>query len=111
MKVTPEFNTMVLFTTNSDSYHGHPDALTCPPGVTRRSIATYYYSAIPTGVTDQVPHSTLFQDRPGVPPRTSNVEKAKQNYRHAGRLVREGTRMLVPDEWVAKVKRTSSKSS
>jgi hypothetical protein len=44
--VAPEFNTMVVFTTDDRSFHGHPHALTCPPEVTRDSIALYYYSPI-----------------------------------------------------------------
>jgi Rps23 Pro-64 3,4-dihydroxylase Tpa1-like proline 4-hydroxylase len=44
--VAPEFNTMVLFTTDDKSFHGHPQALTCPATVTRDSIALYYYSPI-----------------------------------------------------------------
>jgi hypothetical protein len=44
-KVAPEFNRCVIFNTDADSYHGHPDPLQCPPEVSRRSIALYYYTA------------------------------------------------------------------
>ena len=37
---------MVVFTTDDKSFHGHPQPLTCPAGVTRDSIALYYYSPI-----------------------------------------------------------------
>lgn len=44
--VAPEFNTMVIFTTDDRSFHGHPHVLSCPADVTRDSIALYYYSPI-----------------------------------------------------------------
>ena len=45
-KIAPERNTMVIFTTDDKSWHGHPDPLECPEGVFRDSIALYYYSTI-----------------------------------------------------------------
>jgi Rps23 Pro-64 3,4-dihydroxylase Tpa1-like proline 4-hydroxylase len=65
-KVAPLFNRVVIFTTSESSYHGHPDPLSCPPEVTRKSLALYYYTN--GGVRDQQPggrHSTFFQPRPG----------------------------------------------
>jgi hypothetical protein len=102
--VRPDFNTMVVFSTTSESFHGHPDPLTCPEGTTRRSIATYYYSALPT---DHVPdqHSTLFQDRPGVPPRTSNRDKAMQRFRAGTRQYRQGLGLLLPDGVKERIRR------
>ena len=44
-KVLPVFNRCVVFTTSDDSWHGHPDPLACPQGMTRKSIATYYYTS------------------------------------------------------------------
>ncbi len=44
--IAPEANTMVVFTTDDLSWHGHPEPLECPEGVYRDSIALYYYSAI-----------------------------------------------------------------
>ena len=43
-KIKPEFNTMVIFNTNDFSNHGHPDPLNCPINLSRKSIATYYFS-------------------------------------------------------------------
>ncbi len=43
-RILPIYNRLVLFNTTSTAYHGHPEALTCPPDRTRRSIALYYYS-------------------------------------------------------------------
>ena len=43
-KIAPVFNRCVVFNTNYDSYHGHPEAMTCPEGTWRKSIALYYYT-------------------------------------------------------------------
>ncbi|MDX2244622.1 MAG: 2OG-Fe(II) oxygenase [Leptolyngbyaceae cyanobacterium bins.302] len=43
-RILPVFNRCVIFNTNDYSYHGHPDPLTCPEGMTRKSLALYYYS-------------------------------------------------------------------
>lgn len=43
-KVQPAGNRMLIFTTSDDSFHGHPDALTCPEDVARRSMALYYFT-------------------------------------------------------------------
>ncbi len=42
--IRPEFGRCVIFNTDNTSFHGHPRRLTCPAGVTRKSIALYYYS-------------------------------------------------------------------
>lgn len=43
-QILPVFNRCVIFNTDPDSYHGHPDPMTCPEGHYRRSIALYYYT-------------------------------------------------------------------
>lgn len=42
--LSPQLGHALLFETNDISYHGHPDALACPEGVFRKSIALYYYT-------------------------------------------------------------------
>jgi hypothetical protein len=42
--VTPRGNRMLVFSTAEDTFHGHPDGLTCPPDVARRSMALYYFT-------------------------------------------------------------------
>lgn len=42
--VLPVFNRCVIFNTDHDSYHGHPEPMSCPEGTFRRSIALYYYT-------------------------------------------------------------------
>ncbi len=43
-RILPVFNRVALFTTTGDSWHGHPDPLTCPEDRSRRSLALYYYT-------------------------------------------------------------------
>lgn len=43
-KIPPIFNRAVIFNTDADSYHGLPDPLMCPKGITRKSIALYYFT-------------------------------------------------------------------
>ncbi|QNN67136.1 2OG-Fe(II) oxygenase [Sphingomonas lutea] len=64
-KVDPVLGRAVIFSTNLDSYHGHPDPLDCPPERDRRSIATYYYTALPVQPDEVRKRTTTFQVRPG----------------------------------------------
>lgn len=43
-KILPIFNRIALFTTSGDSWHGHPDPLNCPTGMSRKPLALYYYT-------------------------------------------------------------------
>jgi len=64
VRVLPLFNRMVLFNTTDFSYHGHPDPLQCPEGVTRKSLALYYYTnGRPAEEISGRQHSTLFRAR------------------------------------------------
>lgn len=64
-EVPPLFNRCVIFNTDADSFHGHPDPLLTPDGVKRRSIALYYYTASKE-IYDEVPaNSTIYHARPG----------------------------------------------
>lgn len=63
--IAPIFNRCVVFNTDADSYHGHPDPLQTPDGVLRRSIALYYYTAS-RSIYNELPNtSTIYQARPG----------------------------------------------
>lgn len=64
-EVLPEFNRCVIFNTDADSFHGHPDALTTPSGVFRRSIALYYYTASKEIYKEVPSNSTIYHARPG----------------------------------------------
>lgn len=46
-RVAPVANRMAIFSTNADSFHGHPDPLACPEDAIRSSIALYYYTRDP----------------------------------------------------------------
>jgi hypothetical protein len=62
--VMPVMNRCVIFNTDADSYHGHPDPLNTPEHVRRRSIALYYYTAS-RAIYDEVPNrSTMYAARP-----------------------------------------------
>jgi Rps23 Pro-64 3,4-dihydroxylase Tpa1-like proline 4-hydroxylase len=63
-KVLPIFNRCVIFNTTDFSYHGHPEPLTCPEGLTRKSFAMYYYSNGRPDYEVSNNHSTLFKARP-----------------------------------------------
>ena len=42
--VAPLFNHALIFSTTDNSYHGFPDKLRCPDGMSRKSLALYYYT-------------------------------------------------------------------
>lgn len=62
-KVLPIFNRVMLFSTTDFTYHGHPDPLDCPEGMTRKSLALYYFTK--GRPVDEVSgeHSTIFRAR------------------------------------------------
>jgi 2OG-Fe(II) oxygenase superfamily len=63
--LTPLFNRLVIFATTDESFHGHPDPLECPPDVTRRSLALYYYTNGRPQEEMSDSHPTLHRARPG----------------------------------------------
>lgn len=77
-KILPLFNRVAMFSTTDFSYHGHPDALACPPDRSRKSLALYYYTngrpseEVNDGLED---HTTLFVDRKNNP-----QEKSMRRY-------------------------------
>jgi hypothetical protein len=70
VRVEPVFGRAVIFSTALDSFHGHPEPLNCPPEQSRRSIATYYYSAAEDGVGLLPERTTNFRPRPGTGDKT-----------------------------------------
>ncbi len=65
-KILPMFGRCVVFSTTDFANHGHPDPLNCPEGVTRKSLALYYYSnGRPRGEIVGEHYSTPFRRRPG----------------------------------------------
>lgn len=61
--IAPVFNRCVIFSTSSTSFHGHPVALNVPEGITRKSIAVYYYTRYPAPENEAI-HGTLWQKLP-----------------------------------------------
>jgi Rps23 Pro-64 3,4-dihydroxylase Tpa1-like proline 4-hydroxylase len=62
-KVLPVINRVMVFGTTDFTYHGHPDPLTCPAGMTRKSLALYYFSNGRPAEEITGEHSTLFRPR------------------------------------------------
>jgi Rps23 Pro-64 3,4-dihydroxylase Tpa1-like proline 4-hydroxylase len=62
-KVLPLFNRLMVFGTTDFTYHGHPDPLRCPEGMTRKSLALYYFSNGRPAEEISGEHSTLFRAR------------------------------------------------
>ena len=62
-KILPIFNRLAVFGTTDFTFHGHPDPLQCPEGMTRKSLALYYFTngRPPEEVSGE--HSTLFKAR------------------------------------------------
>ena len=85
-KILPIFNKMVIFSTNDFSNHGHPEPVACPPEISRKSIALYYFSnGRPLGDLNikQIKNKTYFKDRLGFVNETDNKsEKIKNSIRN-----------------------------
>lgn len=76
-KIAPHIGTAVVFNTDTDSFHGHPDPLTCPADVTRRSLALYYYTADLPSDVHQFSRTTDFRQRPSSSDRIDFKTKSK----------------------------------
>lgn len=59
-RIAPVFNRTVIFSTTDTSFHGHPHPLQSPPGVTRKSVSLYYYTAGRPEEERSAPHDTIF---------------------------------------------------
>jgi Rps23 Pro-64 3,4-dihydroxylase Tpa1-like proline 4-hydroxylase len=64
-KILPIFNRMTIFNTTGNSFHGHPEPLTCPPERARKSLALYYYTAEKDELQSKNDHGTVFIDEKG----------------------------------------------
>ncbi len=61
-KISPIFNRVVIFNTDEDSYHGLPEPIQCPEGMTRKSLALYYFTEEKTLPKKR---ATNYRARPG----------------------------------------------
>jgi Rps23 Pro-64 3,4-dihydroxylase Tpa1-like proline 4-hydroxylase len=62
-KILPLFNRLAVFGTTDFTFHGHPDPLQCPEGMTRKSLALYYFTNGRPAEEVTGEHSTLFKAR------------------------------------------------
>jgi hypothetical protein len=62
VRIAPLFNRTVVFSTTDTSFHGHPHPLASPPGVTRKSVSLYYYTAGRPLSERSAPHDTIFRE-------------------------------------------------
>ena len=61
--IEPSFNRCVIMETHDQAFHGYKE-LKLPAGVTRKSLASYYYSTARSESQGEAQHDTLFQLRP-----------------------------------------------
>ena len=84
--IAPIFNRCVIFNTDADSYHGHPDPLNTPESVKRKSLALYYYTASKKIYEELPMYSTMYTARPTDGPniakqvRASNITNYKKDW-------------------------------
>jgi hypothetical protein len=62
-KYPPLLNHALIFNTDDKSLHGFPEPLDCPDGVSRKSVALYYYTIEQDSKCS--PRSTNYRARPG----------------------------------------------
>lgn len=60
-RVSPDFNRLVIFNI-SHANHGHPTPLACPPDMSRKSLALYYYTAEPDPENRKTSLSAIWQN-------------------------------------------------
>lgn len=99
-EVAPLFNRCVIFNTDADSYHGHPEPLTTPSDITRKSIALYYYTALPIANDTGESRHTNYVARPN--DTAKNIADAKKL---AKKRDRRAKKMFGQNEhWLSNVK-------
>lgn len=65
-RIAPTFNRCVIFETNEISFHGHPKPLKAPPEITRKSLATYYYTKTRPEKEIAEAHNTIYVNTEGL---------------------------------------------
>ena len=72
--IQPFFNRVVIFNTGGDTYHGHPHDLNTPEGVSRISLALYYYTKENPDTNENNVTSAVWKD---VPSETKQITPTK----------------------------------
>ena len=62
--IQPIFNRVVIFNTGADTYHGHPHPLNTPNGMSRISLALYYYTKENPDTEENNIISAVWKDAP-----------------------------------------------
>ena len=60
LSLLPVFNRAALFSTSKRSWHGQPGEVACPAGMSRKSLALYYYTVEPADADDTDMRNTVF---------------------------------------------------
>lgn len=58
VSIAPLGGRCVIFETNDNTWHGHPEPLQCPENVQRRSMALYFYTKEPPS---EPAHTTIYR--------------------------------------------------
>ena len=74
--IAPTFNRCVIFETNQVSFHGHPKPLATPAGITRKSLAAYYYTATRPATEIAQERNTLYVNTEGTGGVLKNLKSA-----------------------------------
>lgn len=77
-RVAPLFNRVMVFGTTDFTYHGHPDPLQCPEGMSRKSLALYYFTNGRPAEEVSGEHSTLFKARSPEDLRTTPAQRVRR---------------------------------
>ena len=99
-EVAPLFNRCVIFNTDADSFHGHPEPLNTPPDITRKSIALYYYTALPIANDSGESRHTNYVARPN--DTAKNIADAKKLARKRDKRAKK--MFGEKDHWLTNVK-------
>ncbi len=100
--VAPIGNRVLIFNTDSDAFHGHPEPLECPLDNARRSLALYYFTVEDSPVV----RSTEYRPRPGEGARAIPIWIDKQVLRVYDRTKR---RLHLSDEVGSKILRIADR--
>ncbi len=72
--IAPMFNRCVIFETNEVSFHGHPKPLAAPGGLTRKSMAVYYYTKDRPAHEISDEHNTVYVNTEGAGGMVKNLK-------------------------------------
>jgi len=59
-RIPPLFNRAIIWRYHKRGFHGYPDPLTCPEGMSRNTFRLFYYYSDAQHKTDDRPHRSLY---------------------------------------------------